>query len=69
MKASKPTRFDTELGKALCDRLGLDRNSTLQDYETEGAGNTVWVTMSTMKAMSLDEFNELVRVAAERAGA
>lgn len=69
MKAAEQTRFETELGKALCDRLGLDHNSTLRDYETEGAGNTVWVSMTTTKAMSLDEFNELVKVAAERATA
>ena len=67
MKANQATRFDEELGKALCDRLGLRHNDTLREWSSEGSGETVWVTMTTMKAVTLDEFNELCKVAAERA--
>lgn len=63
---SKPTPFDKELGKALCDRLGLRHDDTLREWSSESAGKTVWVTMTTMKAIPLDEFNELLRVAAQR---
>lgn len=62
------TRFDEELGKALCDRLGLRHNDTLREWSFESAGKTVWITMTTMKAVSEEEFNELCAVAAKRAG-
>lgn len=61
------TRFDEELGKALCDRLGLWHNDTLREWSSESAGKTVWVTMTTMKAITADEFNDLCKVAADRA--
>lgn len=69
MKATRPTEFDMELGKAICDRLGLPQNQTLQDYTTESAGQTVWLTMTVMQAISLEEYNELRAVAAMRAAA
>ena len=61
------TRFDEELGKALCDRLGLRHNDTMREWSSESAGKTVWVTMTTMKAVTQDEFSELCKVAADRA--
>ena len=62
----QPTPFDEELGKALCDRLGLRHNDTLREWSSESAGMTVMVTITVMKAIPLDEFNELLRVAAKR---
>lgn len=61
------TKFDEELGKALCDRLGLRHNDTLREWSSESAGKTVWVTMTSMKAITSDEFTELCAVAAKRA--
>lgn len=61
------TRFDEELGKALCDRLGLRHNDTLREWSSESAGKTVWITMTTLKAVTQEEFNELCKVASERA--
>jgi hypothetical protein len=63
----RETRFDEELGKAVCDRLGLPHKMVLRDYSTESAGKTVWVTMTVMKAIPLDEYNELLAAAAKRA--
>jgi len=60
-------KFDEELGKALCDRLGLRHNDTLKEWSSESAGKTVWVSMTTMKAIPVDEFNELLEVASVRA--
>lgn len=67
MATGKLTRFDEELGKAMADRLGLPLNSTLREWTAESSGKTVWVTMQTMKAIHLDEYNELVRAASKRA--
>ena len=49
--------------------MGLPHNSTLPDYSAEHAGNSVWLTMTVMQAIPLDDYNELVRVAARRAAA
>lgn len=59
-------RFDEELGKAVCDRLGLAHESTMREWRSEGSGGTVFVFMTTMKSMPVDEYNELLAVAAER---
>lgn len=67
MAIGRISRFDEELGKALCDRLGLRLNDTLQDYSAESAGREVWVSMTTMQAVPLDEYNELRVIAADRA--
>ncbi len=66
MKPQKLTRFDEELGKAICDRLGLPHNRTLQEYSAESAGKTVWVTMTVMEAIPVDEFNGMRKTAIER---
>ena len=63
----KTTAFERELGKAICDRFGLNHNTTLEDYTTESAGKTVWITMTTMCGISADEYAELVQVANKRA--
>ncbi|UVK58461.1 hypothetical protein SEA_GLOBIWARMING_69 [Arthrobacter phage GlobiWarming] len=63
-----PTRFGDELGKALCDRLGLNHNTTSQDWHVENINpKTVFVTMTTVAAIPVDQYNDLVKVAAERA--
>ena len=63
------SKFDEELGKALCDRLGLRHNDTLREWSSESSGQTVWITMTTMKAIPASEFNELAVVASVRAEA
>lgn len=67
MNARKISAFEEELGKAICDRLGLPHGSTLRDYSTEAAGKTVWLTMTVMQAIPLDDYNELRMVASRRA--
>lgn len=61
------TRFQEELGKALADRLGLNPDTTLMEWDAEGRGRHVFITMTTMKPMPIDEYNELILVAMERA--
>ena len=64
----KATRTDEELGKALCDRLGLRHNDTLEEWSAESVGTkSVVVKMTVFKVMSEDEFNEIRAVAAARA--
>lgn len=67
MKIPESDRFTEELGKAICDRLGLHHNSTLREYSAEGSGNTVWVTMTVMQSIPLDQYNGLRRIALRRA--
>jgi len=67
MARGRLTVEDIEFGKALADRLGLRHNDTIREWSAESSGDTVWVTMQTIKAIPLDEFNELRRVASERA--
>ena len=69
MSKSDIDKAEQELGKAISDRLGLPHNSTLRDYSAEHSGNSVWLTMTVMQAIPLDDYNELVRVAARRAAA
>lgn len=64
----KETGIDREFGKALCDRLGLRLNDTLTEWQAESFGKQhVMVTMTIVRCMSEDEFNELRRVAERRA--
>lgn len=66
----KLTKTDLEFGKALCDRLGLRHNDTLQEWTAESVGTqSVVVKMTAFKILSEDEFNELRGVAAKRAEA
>lgn len=62
------TKTDEEFGKALCDRLGLRQNETLQDWEYERIGSkSVAVKMTVFRVITEEEFNELRAVAVERA--
>jgi len=64
------TRADEEFGKALCDRLGLRHNDTLEEWTAESVGTqSVVVKMTVFKVLSEDEFNELRSVAEKRAAA
>lgn len=64
----KETDIDREFGKALCDRLGLRLNDTLTEWQAESFGKQqVMVTMTVVKCMSEEEFNELRAVAVTRA--
>lgn len=64
----EPSTIDEELGKAIADRLGLRHDDTLREWSVEGIGTrTVAVKMTTFKAISVDEFNELRAVAVKRA--
>lgn len=56
-----------ELGKALADRLGLRHDDTLKDWMAEYGGQTVLVTMQTVKAIPRAEWVELQKVAECRA--
>lgn len=57
-----------ELGKALADRFGLQHEVVNQDWTSiEGHGNTVWVNFRINVRMTGSEFNELFKVAQERA--
>ena len=64
----KDDPLETELGLALTDRLGLIPATTLRDYETETVGGKVLVTMHTIVPIPLDEYQDLCRAAAIRAG-
>lgn len=62
------TKTDGEFAKALCDRLGLRHNDTLQEWSHERIGSrSVAVKMTVFRVIPEDEFNELRAVAAERA--
>lgn len=69
MSTYQRTKFDEEFGKAVADRLGLPHDQTGIDWSADhfGGQKTVLVTMAVFKAIPLDEFNELRRVAAARA--
>jgi hypothetical protein len=68
MPSSTPNPEDVEFGKALCDRLGLNHDTTLRDWEAKPTGTDhVAVSLVTMVIMPLDEYNELRAVAAQRA--
>lgn len=67
-KAVEERPEDRELGKALCDRLGLDHNTTLREWKATRVGNeNVAVSMTTMVIMPLEDYNELRAVAEQRA--
>lgn len=57
-----------ELGKAVCDRLGLPLQTTLREWkaDTSGSGDVV-VSMTTVKVLTREEWNDLQEVAAKRA--
>lgn len=63
------TRYEEELGKAVADRLGLDHNTTLMEWDADRskANGAVWVTMTTGRLLTNAEFTELQNVAQERA--
>jgi hypothetical protein len=65
---STPTPFEIEMGRALCDRLGLVHETTLREWKAESIGtDKVAVSLTTTVLMPLEDYNELRRVAAERA--
>jgi hypothetical protein len=66
MSISETDYFGLELGKAICDRIGLDHNTTLGDWNAEDAGDFVMVTLTTIKAIPKAEYNDLVRTALKR---
>lgn len=69
MEPQEHTPADIELGKALCDRLGLNHDTTLREWKAENTASGVMVSMTTVKFMSVEEYNELRDVAVQRANA
>jgi hypothetical protein len=64
----KLTKTDEEFGKAICDRLGLRHDDTLEEWTYERVGTkSVAVKMTVFRVISEDEFNDLRAVAVERA--
>ena len=55
-----------ELGKALADRMGLNHNTTLEDFETEWHGKSVAVKMTSFRLFSEAEYGEVAEVASRR---
>jgi hypothetical protein len=64
----KDDPFEIELGNALADRLGLNHATTLREYDTEHFGTKVKVAMTTMVFIPTDEYEDLRKAAAIRAG-
>lgn len=65
MNISRPE--EDEFVKALADRLGIPHENALRDVHAEFAGNNVWVTVTVCKMLPVEDYNELVVVAALRA--
>lgn len=60
--------FARELGKALCDRLGLNHASTSVDYSVEPWGSRVIVRTSNAHFITQEDWAEVQAIAAQRAG-
>lgn len=59
-------RRERELGKALCDRAGIDPLRALSEYHLQFINKSeVMVTLQVMTVITVDEFKEL-RDAADR---
>jgi hypothetical protein len=64
------SRLQRELGKALCDRAGLDPNRVPREYNIQFINKReVMVTLQVMTIITVDEFADIRAVAQERAAA
>lgn len=62
------SRRQRELGKALCDRAGLDPNRVPTEYNVQFVNkDAVMVTLQVMTFITLAEYEELRAVADQRA--
>lgn len=64
---ARDTPLRRELGKALADRMGLNHDSTIADWDSERAGKGVVVRMQSFRFFTDAEYAELALVASNRA--
>jgi hypothetical protein len=58
--------FKEELGKALADRMGLNHDSTLADWDSEDTGKGIIVKMTSCRYFTRAEYAELAEAASKR---
>ncbi len=60
--------YEQQLGKALCDRAGLDPNRVMREFDSELiSSGEVMVTLQVMTFIPVDELAELEELARQKA--